>query len=46
MRLLAERLRADGDTVTYVILTDSTHWDLGRKGMQSLLDALVPNTQP
>ena len=46
MKLLAERLRADGDTVTYVTLTDSTHWDLGRKGMQSLLDALVPNTQP
>lgn len=42
MQLAAERLRAAGDTVTYVTLTDSTHWKLGDKGIESLLDALVP----
>ena len=45
-QLLAERLKADGDTVTYVGLTDSKHMQLGPKGMESLLDALVPKTQP
>ena len=43
MKLFAERLRADGDTVTYVTLTDSTHWKLGDEGMESLLGALVPD---
>jgi acetyl esterase/lipase len=46
MRLLADRMRADGDAVTYVTLTDSTHWKLGPQGMASLLDALVPDDQP
>ena len=44
-QLLVERLKADGDTVTYVRLTDSTHTLLGEKGMESLLDALVPTPQ-
>jgi hypothetical protein len=45
-QLLVERLKADGDEVTYVRLADSTHTLLGEKGMESLLDALVPNTEP
>ena len=32
--------------MTYVKLEDSTHTVLGSEGMKSLLDALVPNTQP
>jgi hypothetical protein len=44
--LLVQRLRAAGDAVTYVRLTDSTHTWLSSEGMKSLLDALVPNTQP
>ncbi len=43
--LLVERLKADGDTVTYVPLTDSTHEDLGPLGMESLLEALVPDAK-
>jgi hypothetical protein len=46
LELLVERLRAVGDTVTYVRLSDSTHPVLGPKGMESLLDALVPSVQP
>ena len=46
LKLFVQRLRADGDTVTYVRLTDSTHAVLGQKGMESLLDALVPSAQP
>lgn len=45
-RLFVERVKADGDTVTYVRLTDSTHESLGEQGMESFLDALVPNTKP
>ena len=46
LRLFVQRLKADGDAVTYVRLTDSTHAVLGEKGMESLVDALVPSTQP
>jgi len=45
-QLLVERLKADGDTVTYVRLTDSSHMNLGPQGMESFLDALVPDKQP
>jgi acetyl esterase/lipase len=45
-QLLVERLKADGDTVTYVRFTDSKHTLLGRQGLASLVDACVPNTQP
>lgn len=45
-KLLARRLRAAGDRVTWVKLTDSSHATLGDDGMKSLLDALVPKTQP
>jgi hypothetical protein len=44
--LLVQRLRAAGDAVTFVTLKDSTHTELSTEGMKSLLDALVPNTQP
>lgn len=46
MQLAAERLRAAGSTVTYVTLSDSTHWELGKKGMASLLHAVVPDAAP
>jgi hypothetical protein len=46
LKLFVQRLKADGDAVTYVRLTDSTHAELGPNGMESLLDALVPSTQP
>jgi hypothetical protein len=46
LKLLVRRLRAAGDTATYVQLTDSTHTVLGDRGMESLLDALVSDTQP
>ena len=46
MWLLAERMRADGDSVTYVTLTDSSHWELGPLGWESMLEALVPDNQP
>lgn len=45
-QLLVKRLRADGDDVTYIRLSDSSHTNLGPEGMKSLLDALVPNAQP
>jgi hypothetical protein len=45
-QLLVERLKADGDEVTYVRLADSTHTNLSAEGMESLLDALVPNAEP
>ena len=44
--LLVQRLRAAGDAVTFVTLKDSTHTELSTEGMKSLLDALVPTTQP
>jgi acetyl esterase/lipase len=40
--LFVERLKADGDTVTYIKLTDSSHNTLGPEGMKSFLEALVP----
>jgi hypothetical protein len=46
LKLFVQRLKAAGDTVTYVRLTDSTHEVLGPDGLESLLDALVPSTQP
>jgi hypothetical protein len=46
LKLLVQRLRAAGDEATYVQLTDSTHTVLGERGMESLLNALVPRTQP
>jgi acetyl esterase/lipase len=46
LRLLVRRLRAAGDEATYVQLTDSTHTVLGDRGMESLLNTLVPRTQP
>ena len=46
LKLLVERLRAAGDSATYVQLTDSTHMALGEQDMKSLVDALVPTTQP
>ncbi len=44
-QLLVERLKADGDKVTYVRLTGSTHTNLSTEGMESVLDALVPTPQ-
>jgi len=46
LKLFVQRLKAAGDSVTYVALTDSTHAELGENGMESLLEALVPGTQP
>jgi len=46
LKLFVQRLEAAGDAVTYVRLTDSTHAELGENGMEGLLDALVPSTQP
>ena len=42
--LLVLRLRAAGDTVTFITLKDSTHMVLSTEGMESLLDAIVPGT--
>ena len=39
------RLKADGDTVTFIRLTDSTHGTLGPEGMKSFLEALVPSAK-
>jgi hypothetical protein len=44
--LFAQRLRAAGDAVTFVTLKDSSHAELSTEGMKSLLDAVVPRTQP
>jgi predicted esterase len=44
-QLLVERLKTDGDKVTYVRLSDSSHENLGPEGMESLLDALLPTPQ-
>jgi predicted esterase len=44
-QLLVQRLKADGDKVTYVRLTDSSHEELGPLGMKSFLEALVPSAQ-
>ena len=44
--LFVQRLRAAGDAVTFVTLKGSTHEALSTEGMKSLLDALVPHTQP
>jgi acetyl esterase/lipase len=44
--LFVERLKADGDTVTYIRLSDSNHTTLGPEGMKSFLEALVPKAQP
>jgi acetyl esterase/lipase len=44
--LFVERLRAAGNTVAYVKLTDSSHTMLGPDGMKSLVDAIVPSKQP
>ena len=46
LKLFVQRLKAAGDTVIYVRLTDSTHTVLSPEGMKSLLDAVVPHTQP
>jgi len=46
LKLFVQRLEADGDAVTYVRLTDSTHAELGKNGMESLVETLVPSTQP
>jgi hypothetical protein len=46
LKLFVQRLKLAGDSVAYVRLTDSTHAVLGEKGMESLVDALVPSTQP
>ncbi len=45
-QLFVERLKADGNTVTHINLTDSTHTNLSPEGMESLVNALVPNAQP
>jgi hypothetical protein len=44
--LFVQRLRAAGDAVTFVTLKGSTHEALSTQGMKSLLDAVVPRTQP
>ena len=44
--LFVQRLRAAGDAVTFVTLKGSTHEELSTQGMKSLLDAVVPHTQP
>jgi hypothetical protein len=46
LELFAKRLKEDGDTVTFVALTDSTHFELGPEGMENMIEALVPNAQP
>ena len=43
--LFVERLKADGDTVTYIKLTDSNHTTLGPEDMKTFLEALVPKAQ-
>ena len=45
-QLLVQQLQADGDKVTYVRLTGSTHTNLSTEGMESFLDALVPGAKP
>ena len=39
----AERLKTDGDTVTYLRLTNSDHNNVGPDDLGSVLDQLVPN---
>jgi hypothetical protein len=46
LELFVKRLQADGDKVTFVRLTDSTHAVLSAKGMESVLEAIVPNVKP
>ena len=46
LKVFVRRLRAVGDSVTYVVLPDSTHAELSEEGMERLLEALVPITQP
>jgi hypothetical protein len=46
LQLFAKRLKEDGDTATFVALTDSSHSELSSEGMESMLDAVVPSTQP
>jgi hypothetical protein len=46
LKLLVKRLRAAGDAASYVQLTDSTHSVLGDRGMESMLNALVPTSKP
>jgi hypothetical protein len=44
-RLFGERLKADGDRVTYVRLTNSDHNNVGPGDLGTVLDALVPNAR-
>jgi hypothetical protein len=45
-RLFVERLEADGDAVTYIRLSRSTHEEVVPADFEIFLDALVPETQP
>jgi hypothetical protein len=45
-QLFVERLKTDGDAVTYVRLTNSDHNTVGPDDLGTVLDALVPKTQP
>jgi Carboxylesterase family len=44
-QLFAERLKTDGDRVTYIRLTDSDHNHTGAEDLGTVLDVLVPNAQ-
>ena len=45
-QLFAEWLKADGDAVTYIRLTASTHNSVGPEDLETVLEALVPKAQP
>ena len=44
-QVLADFLEADGDKVTYITLSDSTHSGPSAAGEDSIIDVLVPSTQ-
>ncbi len=44
-QLFADFLRADGDEVTYITLSDSTHSGPSPEGEESIIDLLVPGAQ-
>ena len=46
LTLFAQQLRAAGDTVTYVTLTNSTHTSFSEEDVQTVLDSLVPAARP
>ena len=41
-----ERLKAEGDTVTYIRLTSSNHNNVGPEDLGTVLNVLVPGARP